>query len=198
MKNIKLKLLLIFLLLINIFYAYAEVERVTLFNGQSFLFDGKNVTLVDSSEDSVIICVNRQKDIVSEGKTVNGVLIELVESNEGDARLKLDYDCQDDCRCDGDECNNNACFITRVLSTSTTSETTGTSVEENEETTVVTGLENVTGSAINEPSTDTRLKIATYSLFGLAALLGIVAYFRKKGGEDNTLNNLEKEFNEEF
>ncbi len=198
MKNIKLKLLLTFLLLINTFYAYADTERVTLFNEQSFLFDGKNVTLVDSSEDSVIICVNRQKDIVSGGKTINGVLIELLDSNEGDARLKLDYDCQDDCRCDGDECNNNACFITRELSTSTTSETTETSVEEDEETTTFTGLENVTGSAVNEPSTDTRLKTATYFLLGLAAILGIVAYFRKKGGEDNTLNNLEKEFNEEF
>ena len=197
--------ILLSLILLTAISVYAEVERVTLFNEQSFLFDGKNVTLVDSSEDSVIVCVNGQKDIVSEGKTINGMLVELVDGNEGDARLKLDYDCQDDCSCDGDECNNNAClnFINTASSTvglsiSTASEITETSVEENEETTTVTGLENVTGSAINEPSTDTSLKITTYSLFGLAAILGIVAYFRKKGGEDNTLNNLEKEFSEEF
>ncbi len=189
--------ILIIFPLILVSAVHAEVERVTLFNEQSFLFDGKNVTLVDSSEDSVIICVNGQKDIVSEGKTINGVLIDLVESNEGNARLKLDYDCQDDCRCDGDECNNNACFITREPGT-TTSETTETTVEDNEETTTVTGLENVTGSAVNEQPTDTRLKTVTYSLFGLAAILGIVAYFRKKGGEDKTLDNLEKEFSEEF
>ncbi len=190
--------LLIMFILILMSVAYSDTERVTLFNGQSFLFDGKNVTLVDSSEDSVIVCVNGQKDIVSEGKTINGMLVELVDSNEGDARLKLDYDCQDDCICDGHECNNNACLITREPSTSTISETIETSVEENEETTTVTGLENVTGSAINELPTDTRLKVVAYSLFGLAALLGIIAYFRKKGGEDNTLNNLEKEFSEEF
>lgn len=190
--------ILIIFPLILVSAAYADVERVTLFNEQSFLFDGKNVTLINSNDDSIIVCVNREKTIISNEKTVNGVIVERTDSNEGSAKLRLDFECRDDCSCDGNECNNNACFITRESSTSTTSETIETSVEGNEETTTVTGLENVTGSAINEPSTDTSLKTVTYSLFGLAAILGIVAYFRKKGGEDNTLNNLEKEFSEEF
>src|SRR3989344_6084997 len=105
----KIIILLIFVIVLANF-AYADIQRVDFVNGESFLFDGKNISLVDSSADSIIICVNGQKTIISDEKTVNGVIISVSDSDEGTARLRLDYECRDDCSCDGNECRNNACF----------------------------------------------------------------------------------------
>ena len=85
------------------------INDVTLNVGQSFLLDGKNITLARSSNDGTILCINNEKIIISKDKRVQGVFIDYRDSDYENARFKIEYDCNDDCVCDGDECINDVC-----------------------------------------------------------------------------------------
>ena len=175
--------LLLFLLSIKL--ATADTERITLTNGESFLFDGKNITLIDSSEDSVIICVNKVK-IISDEKTVNGVIIDLINSDEGQAELRLDFECRDDCGCDLNECNNDICFRSQPSGTTSieTSIETTIGVTSSTETTADTTIDGASAIVEQQEETNNNIKTVTYVLIGVAVVMGIAAYTRKGKKDD--------------
>ena len=90
------------------------INDVTLDVGQSFLLDGKNITLARSSDDGTILCINNEKVIVSKDKRVQGIFIDYRVSDDKNARFKIEYRCNNDCVCDGDECINDVCVESSV------------------------------------------------------------------------------------
>jgi len=174
-------LLLSIVCILAVHIVYAEVERPTLSIGQSFLFDGKNVTLVDSSEDSVIICVNGEKTIISNQKTVNGVIIDLVDSDESQAKLRLDYECNKDCECNEDECSNNICFRFMQAATTSIENTVETTKDEDGKS---SSIETTTIDQKAKEGTNESIKTFTYVLIGLAVAIGVVAFSRQRKEEE--------------
>ena len=104
----KLILFSILLLVLPISSA-ASIKDVTINLGDSYLLDGKNLTLVKSSDESTFLCINKEEIIVSKDRRVQGIFIDYRGSDESKAKFSLDYDCDKDCTCDGDECNNDEC-----------------------------------------------------------------------------------------
>src|SRR3989344_2298427 len=105
----KLWLLLgIMLLILPTVYA-AKVVDVTLKPGESYYLEGKNITLLDSVNGSMMLCINNERFIVSKDKSISGVFIDFRRANYEEAFFKLKYTCGKDCQCDGDECSNSAC-----------------------------------------------------------------------------------------
>ena len=92
------------------FLVSAVDMSVILDKGESVVIKDKNVSLVDSLNDKILICVNGEKRIIEEGlsKRVNGVLIEVKKANFEEVSLKLSYRCGD-CLCD--DCSNEVCFV---------------------------------------------------------------------------------------
>src|SRR3989344_5292418 len=92
------------------FLVSAVDMSVILDKGESVVIKDKNVSLVDSLNDKILICVNGEKRIIEEGlsKKVNGVLIEVKKANFEEVSLKLSYRCGD-CLCD--DCSNEVCFV---------------------------------------------------------------------------------------
>ena len=105
----KLWLLLgIMLLILPTVYA-AKVVDVTLKPGESYYLEGKNITLLDSVNGSMMLCINNERFIVSKDKSISGVFIDFRRANYEEAFFKLKYTCGEDCQCDGNECSNNVC-----------------------------------------------------------------------------------------
>ncbi len=185
----KLAIIVVIALILLTSFAYADTERITLLPGQSFLFDGKNISLIDTSPDSIIICVNGEKTIISDEKTISDVLIGVSDSSESDARLRIEYDCSKDCKCDGNECNNNACFrfaaetSTSVGQTSTTLPGVTSSIADNDSETSETTTSIIAGQGENEVDLG-LIKKLTYALIGVAIVIGIAAYSRKRKMEE--------------
>ncbi len=90
MKKIKNKILVMLVVIfLNIVLVYGRTDSFTLDIGDSALFDGKNITLVDSSDDSAVFCVNKEKNIVSTSKFFGPVEIDLKSSDEEKARFSV-------------------------------------------------------------------------------------------------------------
>jgi len=91
------------------FLVSAVDMSVILDKGESVVIKDKNVSLVDSLNDKILICVNGEKKIIEEGlsKRVNDVLIEVKKANFEEVSLKLSYRCGN-CLCD--DCSNEVCF----------------------------------------------------------------------------------------
>lgn len=102
------KFFFIFFILLFVGFVDAASEKVTLNINQSYLIEGKNVTLINSNKDSIILCINNVRDIISETRIINGVFVDLKDSNDKNATIRLVYSCEN-CICDG-SCGNNRCF----------------------------------------------------------------------------------------
>src|SRR3989344_4314638 len=100
----------IMLLLLPIVYAARSVD-VTLKPGESYSLEGKNITLLSSVNGSMMLCINNEKFIVSKDKTIRRISIDFRRANYEEAFFKLKYECGNDCKCNGEECSNNACFF---------------------------------------------------------------------------------------
>ena len=87
----------------------AKFVDATLKPGESYSLEGKNITLLDSVNGSMMLCINNEKFIVSKDKSISGVFIDFRRANYEEAFFKLKYTCGKDCQCDGDECSNNLC-----------------------------------------------------------------------------------------
>ncbi len=105
----RLQILVLILLLSTLVFAISE--RVTLTPGENFVIKDKNITLINSAKDRVIICVNNQKSIVStdEVKFVNDVEVDLRDASSKEADFKFSYSCSD-CSCTEENCSNDWCF----------------------------------------------------------------------------------------
>ena len=102
----KIMIILVFLLLMPFVYA----ERISLSLGDSYVREGRNITLIDLTKDKALICVNNEINIFgrSKEKTINKVKIEVRRINEDSIEADIKIDCQG-CEC-GDTCNNLECF----------------------------------------------------------------------------------------
>ncbi len=117
-----MKKAILLLILVMIPVALARTEEVELKQGESYSFDGRNITLMklDKSDDRVVICVNNKKEIVSDNKYVSGVNIDLKWVRDNSAKFEFRFseceecnygiwdnlDCFDECNLDID-CNDN-------------------------------------------------------------------------------------------
>ena len=105
--------LIILLLLIGL--ASAKTETIELGIGESSVSQDRTITLLNlnDKDDKIILCINNEKNIVSDIKTINNVFIELRKIDKDIARFKIRYTCKN-CVCDQD-CNNNACLINPII-----------------------------------------------------------------------------------
>ena len=104
------KVMVIISFLIVISTAFALTEYPTLKPGESYLIKDRNVTLIGISydENSILLCINNEKAIVSDSTTVNKVSVSLRSVDNAQARLKLEYKCSN-CICSND-CSNKLCI----------------------------------------------------------------------------------------
>jgi len=101
--------LIVLFIVLSCLLVNAATERITLRMGENIIMQDKNITLVTTSEDAIVVCVNNEKKIVTGSSTVNGVSVIIEEANRNSAELRLQYECKTDCYCKED-CNNNQCF----------------------------------------------------------------------------------------
>ena len=126
----------ILILLLSVVFVVA-VDRVTLTIFDSYQVDDRNITLAriskDRGVDSVIVCVNGVKGIVSEDRDriVNKVRVDLVKAKLDAAELRLDYRCRNGCECD-EKCDNTACVQDFIYSEEQNIESEETNGEEPE------------------------------------------------------------------
>ena len=180
-----MKLILFLFVILSIFPVFAAetTNKVFMSPGEHFLFDGKNITLVNSAKDSVVVCVNNKKAIISEERTIDSVKIRLIESNERNAELKFTFDCKeiDDCVCDDNECLNYLCLPKET--TTTTQAGSTTTIETTTTVTLPTTMSNTT-TLIQETQTNDKLQLAdlqtpTLFLFIIAIVLLFVVIIKK-------------------
>lgn len=90
--------------------ALARTAEVELKQGESYSFDGRNITLINANKlgKNVIICVNNKKEIVSDNKYIQGINVDLKWIKEGSAKFEFRYTkCED---CDFGNNDNLDCF----------------------------------------------------------------------------------------
>ena len=103
-----MKYVLILVFLVSLLCVSALTEETVLFNGESFSFSDKNVTLIAIGEDDIVVCVNNEKGIVDDGESFNRVEFNIDKIHDDYVELKLKTDCSD-CVCD-ESCSNSLCF----------------------------------------------------------------------------------------
>ncbi|MBL7147800.1 MAG: hypothetical protein ISS82_03170 [Nanoarchaeota archaeon] len=99
------------LILIIIPLANALIETHIFFVGDSFEVSGKNVTLIaigeTDDEDSLVVCVNNQKAIVTDEQEFNSVEFNFEDIQNNYAQLKLKFPSSGTC---DESCSNILCF----------------------------------------------------------------------------------------
>jgi len=94
-----MKKAILLLILIMMPIALARTEEVELKQGESYSFDGRNITLMNVNKQgkSVVICVNNKKEIVSDNKYMNGINIELKWVRENSAKFEFRFSECEEC-----------------------------------------------------------------------------------------------------
>lgn len=102
-------------ILIFLVLPFVNAERVNLKERESYMNDGRNVTLlaIDNKRDKVLVCVNDEKVIISKDrpKTINEVSLSLKSISDYLIRVDINVYCKK-CRCD-ESCLNLKCFDTK-------------------------------------------------------------------------------------
>ncbi len=77
----------------------ARTEEVELRSGESYSFDGRNITLLelDTKDDKVVICVNNEKIIISDDRYIKGINIDLKWVRENNAKFEFRYGVCEEC-----------------------------------------------------------------------------------------------------
>lgn len=107
-----MKKLLILFLLLMIPLVYARPVDVDLYENDSYMKEGINMTLlnINKEKDKFIICVNGEKHIVTEeGISEQYFTIDVDDINRNNVKLDIEIDKDDDVDCVG-YCNNKRCY----------------------------------------------------------------------------------------
>ncbi|MBU2634197.1 MAG: hypothetical protein KJ674_03045 [Nanoarchaeota archaeon] len=171
-----MKKALILVFLVCLFSVSALTEEVVLFQGQSFTFSDKNITLMGIGEDSIVACVNNQKGIIDETEIFNGVEFELDKLEDNYVEMTLKTDCND-CVCD-ESCGNNLCILD-VIEDMEENET----IEECENCTDFVEINNVVddnGVIIGEDKKTNSLVYLSLFLFLLLVLIVLIFLLKKR------------------
>ena len=107
----KVYLMLILMVLLSVIFVEAKTDYATLEVNDSFLFRGKNITLlsINSFDNKVVICINNEKAIISEDRNVNTIGVHLRDVDSDKVKFRFDNPCKDkECECD-DSCSNHLC-----------------------------------------------------------------------------------------
>ncbi len=103
---------LIFVILLILPLVLAKTDTFQMQKGDSQLFYGKNITLLNfnEEEDSIIICINNKIKIVTDNALVNGVSVDIRRVTPEFAEFRVDYRCSGrECDCDA-SCSNELCI----------------------------------------------------------------------------------------
>lgn len=104
---------LLFLLLLLIPLVTAATQEIGLTKGSSYLFQGKNITMIDfnDKDDNAIVCINNQKMIIGKTeKRIGDFRISIKKVTPNMATLEVNYKCEGQaCICDY-SCSNSLCI----------------------------------------------------------------------------------------
>jgi len=103
---------LIFVIIIILPLVLAKTDTLQMQKGESQLFYGNNITLLNfnEEEDSIIVCINNKIKIVTDSAVVNGVSVDIRRVTPEFAEFKVDYRCSGrECDCDA-SCSNELCI----------------------------------------------------------------------------------------
>src|SRR3989344_7358337 len=91
---------LIFVIIIILPLVLAKTDTLQMQKGESQLFYGKNITLLNfnEEEDTIILCINNKIKIVTDSAVVNGVSVDIRRVAPEFAAFRVAY------RCSGREC----------------------------------------------------------------------------------------------
>jgi len=101
--------LVIIIFLLSIFITTAKTEKITLKAGESYELEGKNISLVRSSEDYMIVCINGNKQIIKEDQWNSDVYFDLINLDRNEVTIKINTNCKENCFCD-ETCDNSKCL----------------------------------------------------------------------------------------
>ena len=90
----------------------AASKDITLGIGESVLFQDKNITLAATSADSFILCINNEKYLLNDDKTIDSVLYDVKTSNLEKVRIELRADGSRE-KCE--DCSNEQCYLNYVV-----------------------------------------------------------------------------------
>lgn len=104
------RVLLIAIFVLSIFSVYGKTVDLDLYLNQSYEGFGKNITLlnVDTKEDKAVICINQQKFIISNDRSIDNILLEIGSFKKDFVRMDISDGC-DRCKCETN-CDNSVCF----------------------------------------------------------------------------------------
>lgn len=104
------KVVLCLLVLVLMPVVLAKTMEVELKQGESYFYDGRNITLLnlDKKAETVVICLNNKKEIISDYKNINGVGVDLKWVKSDKAKFEFRFSkCED---CDFGDWGNLDCF----------------------------------------------------------------------------------------
>jgi len=171
--------IVLFLLMIS--FVFALTTDIELRKFESYEFKGKNITLLNlnADDDKVIVCVNNFKTIVSDRKTVNGLVVDLKNIKDDVVSFELENGCRENCICD-DSCDNNRCGIIRKVQDK--SGVGSDSEKNNENNDVVTGSTVKTDLYSKKEDSVSEVKninFFTFILIDIVVILGILVLLKR-------------------
>ncbi|MBI2508397.1 hypothetical protein HYV89_05605 [Candidatus Woesearchaeota archaeon] len=100
--------LVIFLFLAPV--SLAKTKTVMLDRGDSYVMENVNITMIDynKKKDKIFVCVDNERAIITDGKRVGWVYLEIRSFRDEGVKLTLDADC-DDCVVS----DNAGCFLAK-------------------------------------------------------------------------------------
>lgn len=171
--------LIVIILLFSLVLVSAKTEKITLNAGESYELEGKRVSLVRSTEDFMIVCINGDKQIIKKDEWNNGVYFDLINLERDQVTIKIKVDCKEDCDCD-ESCDNSECLGIEP------EEVEEQETEESNQETTEEPIPAPTGEAIRLPQTvskptfTTTMIIVTVILILLIVFLGSLLLRRKR------------------
>ncbi len=108
--NKKISYIFLVMLILNILLVSSAIEKITLKPGESYSSKDKNISLVRSSENYVILCVNQQKKILTRDQWFDNIYFDLINKDRNSVTMKINVDCKENCICNG-KCDNSECLL---------------------------------------------------------------------------------------
>lgn len=165
----------LFLLFLVIFSVFVSARNIDLIIGYNYVIEDRNISLVRTLEDKVVICVNGEKSVVSEDipKYVNDVRVNLIRVRNNIATFDFSYNCRDECFCE-EGCDNSGCFgIEEEVTENNLDIVTEDMEEVKEEPVLIKKEEVISNSGISS------LGIIVAILVTIVLILGVIVLWRR-------------------